>query len=108
MVLFSSMRRISSLVLILSSSPLLVSSAPTPAAVNVIDPVLDAQDKGIWNHPDLLSAAYNGSILERVKAAKAWGSIQVPEVIDPLIGLLKNDRDSAVVSAAAFALGMCF
>ncbi|KAJ3215902.1 hypothetical protein HDU67_010204 [Dinochytrium kinnereticum] len=85
----------------LIASLLLGASLPANAA---IDPVIDAQDRGIWDSPAIRAAAA-GSISERVKAANAYGRIQLPQVIDPLFALLKGDRDSAVVSAAAFALG---
>ncbi|KAJ3101458.1 hypothetical protein HDU97_001333 [Phlyctochytrium planicorne] len=69
-----------------------------------IDPIIDAEDRGLWDAAAIVNAAATGSIGDRVKAANAWGRIQLPQTIDPLIKLL-GDRDSAVVSAAAFALG---
>ncbi|KAJ3189537.1 hypothetical protein HK101_008924, partial [Irineochytrium annulatum] len=74
-------------------------------AFAALDPILDAEDRGLLKSPAITAGlADSRNVTARIMATTALGRIQLPGAIDPLIAML-GDHNSAVVSAAAFALG---
>jgi peptidylprolyl isomerase len=67
-----------------------------------LDPLLEAEDQRRPQDPALSEAAVSEQPGRRVLAARAWGRIQRPGSIDPLLRLLE---DPPVRAEAIFALG---
>lgn len=73
-------------------------------ALGSIDPITDAEDRQNPAAPVLVCGARSKVAVVRARAAMAFGRIQKPECVDPLLFLLR-DREPAVRAAAAFSLG---
>jgi cyclophilin family peptidyl-prolyl cis-trans isomerase/HEAT repeat protein len=69
-----------------------------------LDPVTDAADRLDPAAPALLAAARSPQAAQRARAAEAYGRIQKPACVDPLLGLAR-DGSAAVREGALFALG---
>jgi cyclophilin family peptidyl-prolyl cis-trans isomerase/HEAT repeat protein len=69
-----------------------------------LNPVIDAEDRLEVNSQALITASHSSKILDRLDAAYAYGRIQNPGGIDPLLTLLQ-DQDDRVREAATFNLG---
>ena len=83
---------------------LVVASLLPGLALGGLDPVTDAADRLDPTAPVLLEAARSPLASRRIKAAEAFGRIQRPACVDPLLALLR-DRSPRVREAALFALG---
>ncbi len=73
-------------------------------AMAALDPVTDAADRLDPEAPALAAAARSPEPALRARAAEAFGRIQKPACVDPLLGLV-HDRSPLVREAALFALG---
>ncbi len=69
-----------------------------------LDPIGEAEDLRQPLAPALTEAAQSSQTTIRVRAARAWGRIQRPEVVTPLLSLL-DDPELDVRAEALFALG---
>jgi len=69
-----------------------------------IHPITDAEDRLDPAAPALVAGAHSTSAGARARAATAYGRIQTPECVDPLLTLL-GDKAPSVRKAAIFALG---
>lgn len=72
-----------------------------------IDPIIDIEDKGLFDSSILKKALLSKSAAVRVKAAYAYGRIGVESTlvtVDPLLSLL-DDHNINVKTAAVFNLG---
>jgi cyclophilin family peptidyl-prolyl cis-trans isomerase/HEAT repeat protein len=69
-----------------------------------LDPVTDAADRLDPAAPALAAAVRSKDAALRSRAAEAYGRIQKPACVDPLLDLLR-DRSASVRESALFALG---
>jgi len=69
-----------------------------------IDPLADAEDRLDPAAPALVAGVHSTSAGVRARVATAYGRIQTPECVDPLLTLL-GDKSLGVRTAAMFSLG---
>jgi cyclophilin family peptidyl-prolyl cis-trans isomerase/HEAT repeat protein len=69
-----------------------------------LDPIADAADRLDPTAPALVAAAHSPSAAHRALAAQAYGRIQRPACVDPLLALV-HDGSPRVRESAVFALG---